>query len=74
MKAIVSLISLSTVIATHALAWDHVLLNTDTPAQNWEITSQDLGLNRKDHSLFACAFCMVDVKKGSVSWILIMAR
>ena len=44
MKAIVSLISLSTVIATHALAWDHVLLNTDTPAQNWEITSQDLGL------------------------------
>lgn len=30
--------------ASHALAWDYVLLDTDKAAQNWQITSQQLGV------------------------------
>ncbi|UUQ65038.1 aldose 1-epimerase family protein [Pseudomonas fuscovaginae UPB0736] len=30
--------------ASHALAWDYVLLDSDTPAQNRQITSQQLGI------------------------------
>ncbi|HEX6566944.1 MAG TPA: aldose 1-epimerase family protein [Chthoniobacterales bacterium] len=45
MKAIVPLISAFTVLSsTWAFAWERVLLDTDTAAQNWQITSQDLGL------------------------------
>jgi len=45
MKAIVSLLGLCTVLAApQAFAWERVLLDADTPAQNWQITSQDLGL------------------------------
>jgi hypothetical protein len=29
---------------TRALAWERVLLDTDKAAENWQITSQDLGL------------------------------
>src|SRR4051794_910770 len=45
MKAIASLIGLSTALAaTHALAWDCVLLDTDKAPQNWQKTSEELGL------------------------------
>jgi len=30
--------------ASHAMAWDYVLLDSDTPAQNRQITSQQLGI------------------------------
>ncbi|MET1067649.1 MAG: aldose 1-epimerase family protein [Pseudomonas prosekii] len=30
--------------ASHAMAWDYVLLDTDKAAQNWQITSQQLGV------------------------------
>ena len=41
----ISLLSLSTALATtHAFARDWVLLDTDKAPQNWQITSQDLGL------------------------------
>ena len=30
--------------ASHALAWDYVLLDSDKAPQNWQITSQQLGL------------------------------
>ncbi len=29
--------------ASHAMAWDYVLLDTNKPAQNWTITSEQLG-------------------------------
>jgi Domain of unknown function (DUF4432) len=46
MKTILSLIGLTTALAApHGLAWERVLLDTDTAAQNWAITSQDLGFN-----------------------------
>ena len=41
----ISILSLSTALATtHAFARDWVLLDTDKAPQNWQITSQDLGL------------------------------
>ena len=41
----ISLLSLSTALATtHAFARDWVLLDSDKAPQNWQITSQDLGL------------------------------
>ncbi|PTS92873.1 DUF4432 domain-containing protein, partial [Pseudomonas sp. HMWF006] len=30
--------------ASHAMAWDYVLLDTNKPAQNWSITSEQLGV------------------------------
>jgi hypothetical protein len=45
MKAIVSLLGLCAVLTgAPALAWERVLLDTDKAAENWQITSQDLGL------------------------------
>jgi Domain of unknown function (DUF4432) len=45
MKAIVSLLGLCTILGgSPALAWERVLLDTDKAAENWQITSQDLGL------------------------------
>src|SRR6476469_9384556 len=45
MNAIVPLIGVgSALIMSHALAWERVLLDTYTAPQNWEITSQELGL------------------------------
>ena len=42
LKLFVALSALSA--ASHALAWDYVLLETDKAAQNWQITSQQLGI------------------------------
>ena len=42
LKLFVALSALSA--ASHAMAWDYVLLDTDKAAQNWQITSQQLGL------------------------------
>ncbi|MDE1168623.1 MAG: aldose 1-epimerase family protein [Pseudomonas sp.] len=45
MKSLRLLIGLSTLAtASHALAWDYVLLDSDKPAQNQQITSQQLGV------------------------------
>ena len=45
MKAIVSLLGMCAVLTgAPALAWERVLLDTDKAAENWQITSQDLGL------------------------------
>ncbi len=45
LKAIVSLLGLGAVLTGGpALAWERVLLDTDKAAENWQITSQDLGL------------------------------
>ncbi|WP_223490436.1 aldose 1-epimerase family protein [Pseudomonas sp. A-RE-19] len=42
LKLFVTLSALSA--ASHAMAWDYVLLDTDKAAQNWQITSQQLGV------------------------------
>ena len=42
LKLFVALSALSA--ASQALAWDYVLLDTDKAAQNWQITSQQLGV------------------------------
>jgi len=42
LKLLVALSALSA--ASHALAWDYVLLDTDKAAQNWQVTSQQLGI------------------------------
>jgi len=42
LKLFVALSALSA--ASHAMAWDYVLLDTDKAAQNWQITSQQLGV------------------------------
>jgi hypothetical protein len=42
LKLIVALSALSA--ASHAMAWDYVLLDTDNAARNWQITSQQLGV------------------------------
>ena len=38
LKLVVAFSALSA--ATHAMAWDYVLLDTDKASQNWQITSQ----------------------------------
>lgn len=42
LKFFVALSALSA--ASHAMAWDYVLLDTDKAAQNWQITSEQLGI------------------------------
>ena len=42
LKLLVALSALS--VASHAMAWDYVLLDTDKAAQSWQITSQQLGI------------------------------
>jgi len=76
MKAIVPLIGLSSALAlTHALAWERVLLDTYTAPQNWEITSQDLGLKstkpfsvrmRTLHGGRQEGVCIVDIDTGAM--------
>jgi hypothetical protein len=34
--------------ASHAMAWDYVLLDANTPAKNWTITSEQLGAVFRD--------------------------
>ena len=42
LKLFVAISALSA--ASHAMAWDYVLLDTDKAAQSWQITSQQLGI------------------------------
>jgi hypothetical protein len=75
MKTIVSLIGLTSTLAiTNALAWERVLLDRYTAPQNWEISSQELGLKPPSLSLSACAPCMADGRKAFVSSILILGQ
>ena len=42
LKLVVAFSALSA--ASHAMAWDYVLIDTDKASQNWQITSQQLGV------------------------------
>jgi Domain of unknown function (DUF4432) len=74
MKAIVPLLGLSSALAgTPAVAWERVLLDTYTAPQNWEITSQELGLKpskpfsvrlRTLHGGRQEGVCLVDIDNG----------
>ncbi|GAB3370563.1 aldose 1-epimerase family protein [Azotobacter armeniacus] len=45
MKKLSCLIGLTAIVGTTpALAWDYVLIDSDKPAQNWKIDSQQLGI------------------------------
>jgi uncharacterized protein DUF4432 len=84
MKAIVPLIGLSSALAlTHALAWERVLLDTYTAPQNWEITSQDLGLKstkpfsvrmRTLHGGRQEGVCIVDIDTGAMKISVVATR
>jgi Domain of unknown function (DUF4432) len=74
MKTFVSLIGLSMALAaSHALARDYVLLDTDKAPQDWQITSQELGLKidkpfsvrvRNLHGGRQEGVCIVDIDNG----------
>ena len=76
MKTIVSLIGLiSTLAGTNALAYERILLDAYTAPQNWEISSQDLGLKpskpfsvrmRLLHGGRQEGVCVVDIDTGAM--------
>ncbi len=73
LKLFVALSALSA--ASQAMAWDYVLLDTDKAAQNWQITSQQLGVKKPTNpSASPCAPCTAVGKKGSASSTSITAR
>jgi Domain of unknown function (DUF4432) len=84
MKAIVPLIGLSSALAIpHALAWERVLLDTYTAPQNWEITSQELGLKptkpfsvrmRTLHGGRQEGVCIVDIDTGAMKISVVPTR
>ena len=84
MKTIVSLIGLiTTLTSTNALAWERVLLDTYTAPQNWEITSQDLGLKpskpfsvrmRLLHGGRQEGVCVVDIDTGAMKISVVPTR
>ena len=84
MKTIVSLIGLiSTLAITNALAWERVLLDTYTAPQNWEISSQDLGLKsakpfsvrmRTLHGGRQEGVCIVDIDTGAMKISVLPTR
>src|SRR5271166_2622756 len=84
MKTIVSLIGLiSTLAITNALAWERVLLDTYTAPQNWEISSQDLGLKpakpfsvrmRTLHGGRQEGVCIVDIDTGAMKISVVPTR
>ena len=84
MKTIVSLIGLiSTLAITNALAWERVLLDTYTAPQNWEISSQDLGLTpskpfsvrmRALHGGRQEGVCIVDIDTGAMKISVVPTR
>jgi uncharacterized protein DUF4432 len=84
MKTIVSLIGLiSTLAITNAPAWERVLLDTYTAPQNWEISSQDLGLKpvkpfsvrmRTLHGGRQEGVCIVDIDTGAMKISVVPTR
>ena len=84
LKTIRSLIALSTALAaTHALAWDWVLLDTDKAPHNWQITSQELGLKidkrfsvslRTLHGGRQEGVCIVDIDTGAMKISVVPTR
>lgn len=72
LKLFVALSALSA--ASHAMAWDYVLLDTDKAAQNWQITSQQLGIKPTNPSALPYAPCTADGRKVSASSTSITAR
>jgi Domain of unknown function (DUF4432) len=84
MKTIVSLIGLiSTLAITNALSWERVLLDTYTAPQNWEISSQDLGLKpakpfsvrmRTLHGGRQEGVCIVDIDTGAMKISVVPTR
>src|SRR5260370_33348737 len=84
MKPMVSLIGLiSSLAITNALAWERVLLDTYTAPQNWEITSQDLGLKstkpfsvrmRTLHGGRQEGVCIVDIDTGAMKISVVATR
>jgi hypothetical protein len=68
---------------THAFARNWVLLDTDKPAENWEITSQDLGLKpdkpfsvrmRTLHGGRQEGVCIVDIDTGAMKISVVPTR
>jgi len=57
LKLLVALSAFSA--ASHAMAWDYVLLDTDKAAQNWQVTSQQLGIQTDKPFSVPCAPCTV---------------
>ena len=84
MKAIILLIGLSlALIHSHTSAKDYVLLDSDKPAQNWKITSQELGLNpekpfsvsvRTLHGGRQEGVCIVDIDNGVMKISVVPTR
>lgn len=84
MKTIVSLIGLiSTLTITKAPAWERVLLDTYTAPQNWEISSQELGLKpakpfsvrmRTLHGGRQEGVCIVDIDTGAMKISVVPTR
>jgi hypothetical protein len=84
MKTIVPLIGLISTLATDtSLAWERVLLDTYTAPQNWEISSQDLGLKpaksfsvrmRTLHGGRQEGVCLVDIDTGAMKISVVPTR
>ena len=84
MKTIVSLIGLiSTLAITNALSWERVLLDTYTAPENWEISSQDLGLKpakpfsvrmRTLHGGRQEGVCVIDIDTGPMKISVVPTR
>src|ERR1700761_4526379 len=84
MKTIVSLIGLiSSLSIPNASAWERVLLDTYTAPQNWEISSQDLGLKppkpfsvrmRTLHGGRQEGVCIVDIDTGAMKITVVPTR
>jgi Domain of unknown function (DUF4432) len=84
MKTIVPLIGLiSTLTIDSSLAWERVLLDTYTAPQNWEISSQDLGLKpaksfsvrmRTLHGGRQEGVCLVDIDTGAMKISVVPTR
>ena len=84
MRTIVSLLGLISALATtNALAWERVLVDTYTAPQNWEISSQDLGLKptkpfsarlRTLHGGRQEGVCIVDIDTGAMKISVVPTR
>jgi hypothetical protein len=84
MKRTVPLLGLCTALtATHAFAWERVLLDVDKAPQNWQITSQELGFKadkpfsvsmRTLHGGRQEGVCIVDIDTGAMKVSVVPTR
>src|SRR4029077_16184043 len=74
---------ISTLAIPNVLAWERVLLDTYTAPQNWEISSQDLGLKpakpfsvrmRTLHGGRQEGVCIVDIDTGAMKISVVPTR